>query len=97
MKGRQEKCTVYLLHFSKPLAGRFQHYLGKTSRADVMVRVNEHRSGRGARICRKAAEAGIELVLARVWKDAPWDEEARLKSRGGFKRLCPVCRGEAGL
>jgi predicted GIY-YIG superfamily endonuclease len=87
------RVTVYLLHFSRPL-GHARHYLGQTER-DVEERVREHRAGRGARLCRRAVEAGIELVLARVWEDAPRCYEQKLKNRGGFKRLCPICRAEA--
>lgn len=90
-------CHVYLLHFSEPL-GHAQHYLGQTTRS-VEERVAEHRAGgrAAARICRQAVRAGITLLLARVWVDAPRCEEQRLKNRGGFRRLCPVCRGGAPL
>lgn len=81
---------VYLLHFSRPL-GSVQHYLGQTARSDVMTRVNEHRAGRGSRMTRGAVRAGVELILARVWEDADPGLERRLKRRGGFRRLCPVC------
>ena len=85
---------LYLLHFSQPLR-HARHYLGQTSRG-VETRVVEHRSGaHGARLCRQAVVAGIELRLVRVWKGTPRCEEQRLKNRGGFKTLCPVCRGEA--
>lgn len=82
---------VYLLHFIPPVGGRISHYLGKTSRPDVMIRVGEHRSGRGPTITRGAVRAGAELVLARVWEDADSGLEYRLKRRGAYRRLCPVC------
>lgn len=89
-----ETCTVYLLHFSQPL-GHAQHYIGMTKRDDVEQRLDEHRTGRGARICRKAVEAGAELLLARVWPNRPRYYEVRLKNRGGARKLCPICRGQS--
>jgi predicted GIY-YIG superfamily endonuclease len=80
---------LYLLHFSRPLA-HARHYLGQTDRT-VDERVAEHRAGRGANLTRWAVASGIELVLARVWVDAPRCEEQRLKNRGRLRRLCPVC------
>lgn len=84
---------VYLLHFSAPLRGRFQHYIGQTER-DVEARVAEHRAGRGARITRQAVAAGIGLELARVWEGVPRSFERHLKKRGAARHFCPVCRGE---
>lgn len=84
-------CTVYLLHFSKPL-GHAQHYIGVTALADVEQRLELHRQGRGARICAKAVEAGAELLLARVWEGVPRYTELKLKNRGGARRLCPLCK-----
>lgn len=84
-------CSVYLLHFARPVGGRFRHYVGQTERADVMDRINEHRAGRGSRLTRGAVAAGIEIVLARVWKDMPRAYEQQVKRRGGLRRLCPVC------
>ena len=86
----QGKRHVYLLHFSRPF-GHAQHYLGQTDR-EVAVRVDEHRRGAGAKLTRLAVEAGIELILARVWLDAPRCEEQRIKNRGGLRRACPVCK-----
>lgn len=86
--------SVYLLHFSRPL-GRISHYLGQTSRPDVMTRVGEHRAGRGPTITRGAIRAGAELLLARVWEGADSGLERRLKRRGGYRRLCPVCGGSS--
>lgn len=83
--------TIYLLHFSRPL-GRVQHYLGQTARSDVMERIREHRAGRGARMTRGAVRAGVELLLVRIWEDAPRSLEQRLKNKGGFRRICPVCK-----
>lgn len=83
-------CSVYLLHFSAPVSGRFSHYIGKTERP-VDVRVAEHRAGRGARLTRRAVRDGIEFVLARVWERVHPDFERELKRRGSTRRNCPVC------
>lgn len=57
--------------------------------------IAEHRAGRGARITREAVAAGIELIVARVWADAPRRYEQTLKNQGGARRICPVCKAEA--
>lgn len=85
-------CTVYLLHFTKPL-GHARHYIGVTTQDDVEVRVQQHRDGRGAKLCRHAVAAGAELILARVWEAVPRYTELRLKNRGGARKLCPICLG----
>ena len=85
-------CHVYLLHFSRPV-GHAQHYIGQTDR-DVEERVAEHRAGRGSRLCAAAVAAGAELVLARVWRDAPRCFEQKVKNWGSAKRHCPVCKKE---
>jgi len=91
---KQGAAHVYLLHFSRPLR-HARHYIGQTTRADVMERIAEHRAGRGARITREAVAAGIELIVARVWADAPRRYERFLKKQGGARRICPVCKAEA--
>lgn len=84
--------AVYLLHFDQPLA-HARHYIGYAD--DVDRRVEEHRSGRGARLTTVIREAGIGFVLARVWKQGDRTFERLLKRRKNAPRLCPVCR-EAG-
>ena len=58
-----KRCTVYLLHFSRPF-GHAKHYVGMCdSDRDIEQRVEEHRTGQGAKLCRYAVNAGIELIL----------------------------------
>lgn len=84
-------CDVYLLHFSRPF-GHAKHYVGVTKRG-VEERVEEHRRGHGARLTKLVVEAGIELILARVWSRVPRYFELKLKNRGkGY--VCPICRAE---
>jgi len=84
-------CDVYLLHFSRPF-GHAKHYVGVTRR-EIDKRVDEHRRGQGARLCKLAVEAGIELILARVWINVPRDFELKLKNRGKAC-VCPICKAE---
>ena len=87
------KC--YLLHFDPPYK-HAQHYVGATRCDDVATRVQEHVTGRGARLVQRAVEAGCRVTLARVWHGAPWRYETQLKGRG-LKPLCPYCTpGAAG-
>ena len=85
-------CTVYLIHFSKPLK-HAQHYIGVTNRdRSFSERLDEHKGGRGARICQAAVQNGAELQLARVWENVPRYYEIKLKNRGGAKKHCPICK-----
>lgn len=87
--------TVYLLHFSEPF-GHAQHYIGVTgSLQEVPRRLGEHRSGKGAVLCKHATDAGISLTVARVWVEVPRYTEIKLKNQGGARRLCPICQGRS--
>jgi predicted GIY-YIG superfamily endonuclease len=48
--------TVYLLHFDRPLK-HAKHYLGYAN--DLQARLEQHRSGNGARLIQVVQEAGI--------------------------------------
>lgn len=83
--------TVYLLHFSEPIApGRHtaQHYIGSAD--DLERRIAQHRAGTGARLCEVAAERGISFVIARTWEGGR-KLERELKNRKAGPRLCPIC------
>jgi predicted GIY-YIG superfamily endonuclease len=86
---------VYLIHIEPPFR-QAGHYVGYTTRDDVMERIAEHVAGRGARLCRHAVAAGSTLVLARVWQDAPRRFEVRLK-RTSQRMLCPICNPSTAM
>jgi hypothetical protein len=81
--------NVYLIHI-EPAYKHAAHYIGYTTRNDVDERIEEHRTGRGAVLCRAAVNAGSELKLARVWLGVPRKYENRLKGRSA-RPLCPIC------
>lgn len=78
---------IYLLHFHTPLS-HARHYLGSAD--DVEQRLQEHRTGRGARLMAVVTAAGITWEVARTW-EGDRKEERRLKRLGGHARLCPLC------
>lgn len=82
--------SVYLLHF-EPAYKHAQHYIGYTGRDDLFARLEEHRDGRGAKLCRIASQAGCTLQLARVWHGAERKNERQLKGRS-LRPLCPICQ-----
>lgn len=83
--------TLYLLHFSEPLA-HSQHYIGWTGMdSTVKRRLARHRKGRGAAITAAASAKGIKLRLVRVWEGSCRNFERRLKKARNHSRLCPVC------
>lgn len=81
---------VYLIHFDPPYkhAG---HYCG-VARNGLLRRMREHRQGKGANLVRVALKAGSKLRLARVWVDADFALEAKIKRQGGLSRKCPICK-----
>jgi len=85
--------TVYLLHFSAPLApGRHtaRHYIGFAE--DLAPRINAHARGRGARFTEVAHERGLTFIVARTW-NGDRKLERQLKRRKCAPRLCPICNG----
>ena len=85
--------VTYLIHTLRPLA-HLRHYLGWTQ--NLEQRLEEHRSGRGARVMQVLKEQGIEWELARTWPNTTRKFERKLKSQGGLSRHCPICE-EQGL
>lgn len=81
--------AIYLIHFVR----RFhhaRHYLGWT--LDLPGRLASHRAGRGAKLLRALAQAGIGWELVCWWIGTRADER-RMKRRKGTPRLCPACGG----
>src|SRR5204863_10213713 len=90
--------TVYLLHFDTPIGnldnprGQAQHYLGWAYH--LSSRMQEHLTGRGARLTQVFSERGIGFVIARTWPGDRWFER-KLKNRHDAPSLCPICRAAA--
>jgi putative endonuclease len=88
---------VYLLCFGQPIGnpnsrhGQATHYLGFTSKS-LKQRLEQHRSGAGARITRAAVlDYGRELKLVRHWRNGTRTLERELKRRHNPKHYCPYC------
>lgn len=83
--------TVYLLHIEPPFK-HAQHYLGVVRAGrHVPLRWIEHMRRRGAKLTIHARRAGSTLILTRIWRNADFALERRLKGRS-LKPLCPKCR-----
>ena len=80
--------TVYLLHFDAPFK-HAKHYVGWTE-GPVENRLNDHRSGNGARLLAVLKQAGIGFVLARTWAGTRTLERA-IKNSRHVPRYCPLC------
>lgn len=84
--------TLYLLHFS-PRYKHAGHYLGVTRGGrSVALRWIEHMKGEGANLTRHARRNGCQLILTRIWLNAQFAKERKLKGRS-LAPLCPLCRG----
>lgn len=59
--------------------------------AGVLARDVEHQQGKGARLTRAVAAAGIEWRLVRVWPGTGRTTETYLKDLNDRKILCPAC------
>lgn len=81
--------TVYLLHFSTSFH-HASHYLGWTS-LPVEQRIEQHRSGHGARLLEVVTAAGITFKVARTW-DGTRKLERSLKNHHNARRHCPLCK-----
>jgi len=86
--------TLYLLHF-EPRFKHAGHYLGVArGNRNVVHRWLEHKQGKGANLTRHAKNAGSQLILARIWLNAEFKLETKLKGRG-LAPLCPICSRRA--
>jgi predicted GIY-YIG superfamily endonuclease len=82
---------VYLIHFDKKLH-HAQHYLGFCDGVgNLESRIAYHREGRGAKILKAVAEAGISFKVVRTWDDGDRNFERMLKNRKKARILCPIC------
>jgi predicted GIY-YIG superfamily endonuclease len=82
--------TVYLLHFDQKFK-HAQHYIGYTS-GPVKKRIEEHRSGNGARLIQVITQQGIGFSVAKTWHGKSRRFERQLKNRHGANKFCPICR-----
>jgi alkylhydroperoxidase family enzyme len=83
--------TIYLIHIT-PRYRHAQHYLGITRDGrPAQERFEEHVRGAGAVLTRAARKAGCSLFLARVWENAEFGAERKMKGRS-LRPLCPICR-----
>lgn len=91
------KGTVYLIHFSQPVA-HAKHYIGwaKGSTIDMLKRVQAHIDGKGSPLVLKASQIG-ELRIARTWVDVDRNFERRLKRGKDTPAFCPLCAGPIAL
>jgi predicted GIY-YIG superfamily endonuclease len=81
--------TVYLLHFSTSFH-HARHYLGWTS-LPVEERLEQHRSGHGARLLEVVTANGISFSVARTWTGTRRLERS-LKNHHNARRHCPMCK-----
>ena len=88
--GRAINGTIYLLHFASKYrhAG---HYLGWAD--DLAARLEQHATGRGARLTSVIQAAGIGFECVRTWPGTRRNER-KLKNRRCAPLLCPVCYEE---
>jgi predicted GIY-YIG superfamily endonuclease len=83
---------IYLIHFD-PAYKHAKHYLGFAD--DIEPRLHAHLQGRGARLTQVARDAGISMILVRIWEGADRKTERKFKNRSHVPTLCPICKGEA--
>jgi predicted GIY-YIG superfamily endonuclease len=84
--------TVYLIHFDQPFK-HARHYIGWTM--DITKRVWAHENGRGSRLLKIVAAAGIAFQVVRTW-EGDRKFERKIKRRKDSPKMCPVCRVTQG-
>jgi predicted GIY-YIG superfamily endonuclease len=82
---------IYLIHLDPPYK-HAKHYLGYAD--DIEPRIRAHSLGRGARLTQVARDAGIIMILVRIWEGADRTTERKFKNRSHVPMLCPICQGE---
>jgi predicted GIY-YIG superfamily endonuclease len=84
---------IYILHFDVPYY-HARHYVGFCADNSLERRLEQHRSGNGARLMAAIELAGIEWTVALTH---PGDRkfERRLKRAKNTRRFCPLCRDQA--
>lgn len=88
-----KRTCVYLIHFAEKFS-HASHYIGFTKNEDPLVRLEEHRSGKGAKLTAAVAAAGIEMEIVRTWPGESRSFERQLKNRREALMLCPKCSAE---
>jgi len=71
--------AVYIIRFSRPFH-HARYYVGYCADWRVNERLQEHQTGRGARICAAAVQAQISLSIVAVLPGYR-EEELRIKAR----------------
>lgn len=83
---------VYVLHFDTPLAEHAWHYVGATD--NLLRRLQEHATGRGAKITAACLEKGIGWRVASVFTmrhRCHFLAERRVKRYHQANMFCGVC------
>jgi predicted GIY-YIG superfamily endonuclease len=79
---------VYLIRLDQKLS-HVQYYIGFTTR-HPLDRLEDHRTGKGARLLEVATEKGIAFHIVRIWENVPKTFERQLKNQKNHRRLCPI-------
>jgi len=91
---------LYLLHISPPLGNAkkiSEFYLGfSPNKRTLIVRLEHHFAGRGARMTAAAVERGHTLRLVGV-RDGDRTEERRIKRQGHHARFVRTFKMQKGL
>lgn len=82
---------VYLLCFTENYR-HARHYIGFVDggETELKSRLQQHRSGSGARLMQVVSEAGIDFKLARTWPDGDRNFERHLKNMKKSSSYCPI-------
>jgi hypothetical protein len=83
---------VYLIHFDEPYK-HARHYLGSTTEANLMARLEHHRTGNGSRLMAAASAAGVPWRVVRMWAgDKNTERKMKDNVKGNTGQYCPLCR-----
>jgi predicted GIY-YIG superfamily endonuclease len=94
---RRPLAWIYVLHFDAPLC-HARHYIGAT--LNLRARLTRHAQGRGCRITRALAEAGIGWQVGGLFQVSPvalWEAERQAKAMHQGACLCDLCGGRGRL
>ena len=83
---------IYILHFSKKVAGHAQHYVGFTKDSDRRLKEHLNCQQSGSPLVKAAIERGYKVEVANTF-DGDRKVEKQIKRQKNTSRFCSICRG----
>ena len=84
---------IYILHFSKKVAGHAQHYVGYTSDSERRLKEHLNCNQSGSPLVKAAIERGYQVKVANTF-EGDRKVEKQIKRQKNTSRFCSICNGK---